>query len=103
MEFSYRFTEKANADLDEIVRYIAVELTNPKAASDFADTLHNVINEICTFPESGTIVSNEFVPNPGIRKIPVNNYVVFYFTDFSKKTVFIVRIIYGRRNMDDIL
>lgn len=36
-KWEYQLTQKADADLDDIVGYIAVELANPKAASDFAD------------------------------------------------------------------
>ena len=31
-EYSYRFTEKAVQDLDEILHYISVDLDNPMAA-----------------------------------------------------------------------
>ena len=36
-KFGYRLTNRAESDLDEIVRYIAVELANPQATSDFVD------------------------------------------------------------------
>ena len=31
-KYSYRFTEKAAQDFDEILRYISVDLANPAAA-----------------------------------------------------------------------
>ena len=37
-KYQYRLSQKAEADLDGIVSYIAVELSNPQAASDFVDT-----------------------------------------------------------------
>lgn len=33
-KWGYRLTQKAAADLDDIAGYIAVELANPKAATD---------------------------------------------------------------------
>ena len=33
-KYSYRFTEKAEQDLDEILRYISVDLVNPTAAQN---------------------------------------------------------------------
>jgi len=36
-KWGYQLTQKADADLDDIVGYIAIELANPKAASDFVD------------------------------------------------------------------
>lgn len=33
-KYSYRFTEKAEQDFDEILHYISVDLANPAAAQD---------------------------------------------------------------------
>lgn len=41
-KYQYRLSQKAEADLDGIVSYIAVELSNPQAASDFVDKLGKV-------------------------------------------------------------
>lgn len=64
----YQLTQKADADLDDIVGYIAVVLANPKATSDFMDKLQEVIEEARSFPESVSPVINEFIPNTEIRK-----------------------------------
>lgn len=42
-------TELAHQDLDSIVSYIAVQLTNPKAAGDFLDEVTALyeVNMIC--------------------------------------------------------
>lgn len=102
-KWGWQLTQKADADLDDIVSYIAVELSNPKAASDFVDKLQGTIEEVRGFPESGSIVVNEFVPNMQIRKKPVGNYMIYYLPDSTEKMIFILRIVYGRRNMDEIL
>ena len=67
-KFKYRFTQKTNCDLDNIISYIDVELSNPKAASDFVDKLLDAIEEICSFPECGSLVENEYMPKPDVRK-----------------------------------
>ena len=102
-EFSYKLTTKAEADLDEIVSYIAVQLENPQAATGFLNKLQDAIHEACSFPESGALVVNEFLPYKDIRKKLVGNYIMYYFTDMSAETVYILRVIYGRRNLDEIL
>ena len=102
-KWGYQFTQKADADLDDIVGYIAVELANPKAASDFVDKLQGAIEEARSFPENGSLVVNEFVPNTEIRKKLVGSYIMYYLPDFDEKMIFVLRIIYGRRNMDEIL
>lgn len=102
-KWGYQLTQKADADLDDIVGYIAVELANPKAASDFVDKLQEAIEEARAFPENGSLVINEFVPNMWIRRKLVGNYIMYYLPDSEEKMIFVLRIIYGRRSMDEIL
>lgn len=102
-EFGYKLTDKAEADLDGIVSYISVQLANRQAAADFLDKLQAAINEACTFPESGALVDNEFFPYKAARKKTVGSYIMYFFPDMKAGTVYILRIIYGRRNLDEIL
>ena len=74
-KYQYRLSQKAEADLDGIVSYIAVELSNPQAASDFVDKLGKVIDEIRSFPESGSYVNNDFLSNTEIRKMLYELYM----------------------------
>ena len=102
-EWGYQLTGKARADLDDIIRYIAVELSNPRAASDFVEKLQATIEEACSFPESGSLVVNEYLPAAKVRKKLVGNYILYYLPDPTEKIIFVLRIVYGRRNMDEIL
>ncbi|MFR8171880.1 MAG: type II toxin-antitoxin system RelE/ParE family toxin [Marvinbryantia sp.] len=102
-KWDYQLTRKADADLDEIVGYIAVELANPKAASDFVDKLQATIEEARSFPESGSPVVNEYLPETEVRKKVVGNYIMYYLPDSTERMIFVLRIVYGRRNMDEIL
>lgn len=102
-KWGYRLTEKADADLDNIVQYIAVELANPQAASEFLDKLQAAIEETRSFPESGAPVVNEYLPDTAVRKKLVGNYILYYLPDSAKRTIYVLRIVYGRRNMDEIL
>lgn len=101
--FSYTLTYKAEADLDGIVSYITTQLANPMAATGFLDKLQDVIAEACSFPESGSPVFNEFLPSKNIRKKLVGNYIMYYSSNQEAETIYILRIIYGRRNLDEIL
>ena len=102
-EWGCLLTQKAEADLDSITEYIAVELANPKAASDFVDKLQMAIDETRSFPESGSLVINEYLPDTRVRKKMVGNYVMYYLPSSAKKMVYVLRIVYGRRNVDEIL
>ena len=102
-DYGYRLTQKAADDLDGIINYIALELANPTAAMHFVDKLQDCIKEICLFPESGSAVMNEFLPNSDIRKAIVNNYLIYYLPDSEENVITVLRIVYGRQNMDEIL
>lgn len=46
-KWGYQLTQKADTDLDDIVGYIAVELANPKAASDFVFMAGGIWTKYC--------------------------------------------------------
>ena len=102
-KFGSRLTKRAESDLDGIVSYITVDLANPQAASDFVDKLQDTIEEARAFPESGSIVHNEFLQIENVRKKLVGNYIMYYLPDTGEKIIYILRIVYNKRNMDEIL
>lgn len=102
-KYQYRLSQKAADDLDGIVSYTASELSNPQAAADFLGILEKVIDEIRSFPESGAPVNNEFLSNTKLRKKTVGSYLLYYLSVPETETVYIVRIVYGKRNMEEIL
>ena len=102
-KFGYRLTKRAESDLDEIVSYIAVELENPQAASNFVNKLQANIEEARVFPESGSLVHNEFLQVENIRKKLIWNYIMYYLPNRKEKMIYILRIVYSKRNMDEIL
>ena len=101
--FSYRFTEKAEQDLDEILRYISVDLVNPTAAQNLGRKVFEKIDMVRTFPESGAPVDNEFLADKTVRKLSVDNYVIYYKAHYEEQVISIIRIVYGKRNLDEIL
>lgn len=100
--FGYQLTKRAESDLDGIVSYIAVELANPQAASDFVDKLKDNIDEARAFPESGSLVDNEFLQVENLRKKLIGNYIMYYLPDMREKIIYILRIVYGKQNITEI-
>ncbi|MBD8957996.1 MAG: type II toxin-antitoxin system RelE/ParE family toxin [Holdemanella biformis] len=102
-KFGSRLTKRAESDLDGIVSYITVDLANPQAASDFVDKLQDTIEEARAFPESGSLVHNEFLQIENMRKKLVGNCIKYYLLDVGENIIYILRIVYGKRNLDEIL
>ena len=102
-KFDYKLTRKAETDLDETIAYIAVTLANPKAAADFLDKLTQIISELRSFPESGEKVVNDFWADNRVRKRLVGNYVLYYLPDFDEKRIYILRIVFVGRDMEQVI
>ena len=102
-KYSYRFTEKAEQDFDEILRYISVDLANTTAARNLGKKMFEQIDMVRAFPDSGTPVDNEFLLDKAVRQLSVDNYIIYYKTHYDEKAISIIRIVYGKRNLDEIL
>lgn len=102
-EYSYRFTEKAVRDFDEILHYISVDLANPIAAQNLGKKVFEKIDVVRAFPDSGTPIDNEYLLDKAVRKLLVDNYIIYYKAYSTEKIISIVRIVYGKRNLDEIL
>ena len=101
--YDYVLTESAEADIDEAFDYIANELSNPDAASAFADELEEKLEEICKTPKAGRPVHNPYLRRDDVRRILVKNYIAYYLIDEEAKKIAVLRVIYSRRDQDKIL
>jgi plasmid stabilization system protein ParE len=92
---------EAQNDLHDIRKYIAMELGNPSAAANTVSKIMKGIQGLEVFPGIGTPlapvvdISNEY------RFLVCGSYLVFYRHDDSG--VYVVRILYGRRDYTRIL
>ena len=102
-EYSFQFTDKASADLDEAIYYITFTLGNFSAAKNFYDKVEETIKELCLFPKRGPVVLNEYLGINGIRKKAVGNYLIYYLPDEETKMLTILRIVYGKRDSETVL
>ena len=73
------------------------------AASDFVDKLGKVIDEMTFFSGDAVYVNNEFLSNTEIRKKLIGSYIMYYLPVKEEKMIYVVRIVYGKRNMEEIL
>ena len=103
MAYRFKLTARAQADLDEILGYLTVQLKNPQAAAHFLSEFQASVREVCAYPESGAPVDNEFLPTRAIRKTTVNRYVAYYLPDRAAQAVYVLRVVFGRRNLEEIL
>lgn len=96
-----KFSPEAIADLQQTKAYIAEELCNEQAAVSTVAKITKRIRMLADFPESGAPLSSVIDMETDYRFLVCGNYTAFY--RFENDIVFIVRILYGRRNYVQIL
>ena len=94
--FKIRFTPQAIADLEEIKRYISVDLFNPQAAAELVELVFEKIRTLASLPQTGARLRTDISTLKTYRFIPCKNYLVFYRTE--EKFVSVIRILYARRD-----
>ena len=103
MEYEFELTEKANNDIEGILYYLSKRLMTPQSAAHFMDTLTKGFNRICTFPESGEVLDNKFVPTDMIRRVLIGKYIIYYLIMKRQKRILILRVSHELRDVRNIL
>ena len=96
-------TRKAYNDLRGIYKYIREELQNNSAAISIIDDIEEKIRLLEDFPLTGTFVQDTGLLAKGYRKLIINNYIALYTVNDQNKEVHIIRIIYGKRDYQELI
>lgn len=99
MSFEVHYTVKARQDLRNIYEYIAYDLLVPETAARQAQRIMKELEALNEMPMRYRLYDDEPWHRQEVRFFPVDNYLVFYLPDKAKHTVYIVRIIYGGRDI----
>jgi toxin ParE1/3/4 len=97
------YSAVAKEDLKNVYSYIAFILKEKQTAARQTNRIRQSIRELETMPARYASVDWEPWTTMGMRKMPVDNYVVFYLVDAQEHIVNIVRIFYGGRDIENIL
>lgn len=95
--------ETAERDLVEILGYIGSVLHEPKTAERIYFSLKAQIQSLSEMPLRYSAVREEPYRTMGVRRMPAENYSVFYTVDAVGKSVAVFRILYGRREWENLL
>ena len=99
MTYYIEYSSEARQDLYDIHKYIMNELMSPETASQQINRILNETDKLDVFPLRHQLCSDEPWNSKGIRFFPVDNYLVFYKTDDETEIVYVVRIMYGGRDV----
>lgn len=101
--YNIQITEPAEKDLYEIGTYISKELLEPEIAKKVVSKIAVGISTLQDMPLRNALVNDNRLAQKGIRKIMVDNYIIFYIVSEKNKTVTIIRILYSRRDWINFL
>lgn len=104
MSDSYKvsYSPQAVEDLKDIYAYIAYDLRERQTAKNQIDRIRKEVRSLDFMPLRYGIVDWEPWKHMGVHKVSVDNFVVFYAADADSKTVMVIRIVYGGRDIESI-
>ncbi len=95
------FSPKALDDLEQTKQYITEELQESQAAINTLNKTMKNIRILQKFPQSGPSLTAIVDFDTDYRYLVCGNYTAFY--RYENNTVYIVRVLYGRRDFMRIL
>ena len=103
MAFKIVISDRALDDLSGIYDYIAIKLSNVRAAQKLRDNIFKTIDDIELFPYGCPIESIEKFAKLGYRRGVIRkNFIMFYKIDEANDRIIIARIIYAKRNLREL-
>lgn len=99
--YKINYYENAYKDIEDIFDYINNKLNNSIAAFKLKEKIIKSEKIIALLPHIG----NSYTSFTGIEyyKYRVQNYYIIYCVDKSTKTINIVRVLYRKRNYQNLL
>ena len=97
-EYKVRITPQASEQMFEIFSYIKNSLNEPVVAEKLLDNLQKSIFSLDTMPKRVALIDEEPWRSQGVHKMPVKNFIVYFWINEELKEVHIITVIYGRRN-----
>ena len=96
--FEIIMTPDATKDLLELKDYISDNLLAPDTALFYIESIRKKINTLSKMPDRVKPVEIEPWKSIGIRKIMAKNFYIYYRINQKDKQVYILNILYNRRD-----
>lgn len=101
--YQIEYLPSALHDLTDIAYYIGVNLQNPLAADNLAEKIVASVEKLTEMPYKYAVYYPIKPLQREHRKMVVGKYLVFYWIDESLHKITVARVIYGGRQIEEIL
>jgi toxin ParE1/3/4 len=99
--FSVILSDTADLDIEEIHNHINSKLLSPESADGTVKAILDAAHSLTSMPKRYPLIDEFIFEYFNYRMMPVKNYLVFYTVEDSG-TVYIERVIYNRRNWQEM-
>lgn len=96
--YTVKVTSQAETQIQEIIYYITHKLAAPDAALRLLDALEESFLSLSQFPQRIALVNEEPWRTNEIRRLPVKNFLVYFWIDEDDMKVQITAVIYAKRD-----
>jgi plasmid stabilization system protein ParE len=93
----------AEREISEIGAYIEEVTLEPDIADKQIARIKKAIESLDFMPYCHRLHDNERLRSQGVRRMLVDNYIVFYKPDEAKRCVKISHVIHNKRNIENII
>lgn len=97
-QYKVEVTEQALMDMEQIYNHIANVLLAPENAISQYNRIADEILKLDIFPERFRIMDLKLAISKGIRRMPIDNYSVFYIV--KEDRVIVTNVLYSASNIE---
>ena len=95
--YRVEITKYAYKQMRDIARYVKIKLKNPDAAKRLLCDLKTTASSLEKMPHRIPLTDDQPWRSEGIHKMPMKNYLVYFWIDEIRSIVYITAVIYGQR------
>ena len=96
--FKIRITQYALSQMRDIKTYISETLLAPETAEHWFEKIYREFRTLEVLPSRIPLVNEEPWRSRGIHKFFVENFIAYFWIDEMSSEVWIIAVIYGRRD-----
>lgn len=100
--YTVRYAPQALDDLRDLYSYVAFSLKEPATAQKLVNRIRKAARSLDALPGRHSVVDWEPWQSMGMHRFTVENFLLFYLIDQSTRTVTLVRIVYGGRDLQNL-
>lgn len=86
----------------DLYSYVAFSLKEPATAQKLVNRIRKAARSLDALPGRYPVVDWEPWQSMGMHRFTVENFLLFYLIDQSTRTVTLVRIVYGGRDLQNL-